>query len=472
MAEPQTTASTPPTSAGPANATPVEGAKPETPAKSEQPQAKAPDSEKKDRKQEEPESVLREVGARLQEAAANLASSHSSLSQEAVRLAQGSRDDARLNQRSYQHELAYAVQDVEKARGAPLNLSDQARTEVTRLANSAPGLENERLLDLLRSTSKLSDQKLVDDIRRVGIEVGQSANQTAPVTLSRVETLEARSRVGARTGEEQVAPTPPGEAVQPGRRDAPPRADTATSDGHVRPSGNGGPASPQIVIQEQGGSALNGMLRAMRQSGPSNTPPWEAGAQPLGERLSAFEQKLSAGKDDAAIRSAEKSGRAALDAMEGFRTGEGAVILNRINDAAKTDPNGMAGVLSEMREGGRFADLRKQFNTALNDERGASAAYDKAASALSRYGEDRKAVDQVIARRPDATNLSAKFEEMDKEIGTAARDIPSRRDGKSMMEDLGKQVTEMLQKAVDSIKSVFTGRPSDRATPSGPSPSP
>ena len=41
-----------------------------------------------------------------------------------------------------------------------------------------------------------------------------------------------------------------------------------------------------------------------------------------------------------------------------------------------------------------------------------------------------------------------------------------------MMEDLSKQVTEMLQKAVDSIKSVFTGRPSDRAAPSGPSPSP
>ena len=88
------------------------------------------------------------------------------------------------------------------------------------------------------------------------------------------------------------------------------------------------------MIQEQGGSGLNGVLRAMRQSGPSNTPPWEAGAQPLGDRLSAFEQRMSAGKDDMMLRSAEKSGRAALDAMEGFRTGEGAVILNRINDAA------------------------------------------------------------------------------------------------------------------------------------------
>ena len=470
MAEPQTAAPTPPTSPGPGNAPPGEGPKQETFVKSGQSQVKTPEGEKKDRKPEELESALREVGAKLQEAAASLPSQHGRLSQDALRAADGAADAARSNQRSFQHELAYVVQDVERARGMPLNLSDQARTEITRLANSAPGLENERLLELLRSTSKLADQKLVDDIRRAGIEIGQSTDQSAPVIRSKIETLESRSRVGARTWEDAVS-APPSEAGQPDRREAPPRGDAAATDA------NGGaasekPATTQIVIQDKGGSVLNGLLRSMRQSGPSNIPPWDAGAQPFGDRLTAFEQKMSAGKDDMTLRSAEKSGRAALDALDGFRTGEGAVILNRINDAAKTDPNGLAGVLSEMREGGRFANLRKQFNTALNDERGASAAYDKAASALSRYGEDRKAAEQVIGRRPDATNLSAKFEEMDKEIGTAARDIPSRRDGKSMLEDLSKQVTEMLQKALDGLKSIFTGRPSDRASPSGPSPSP
>jgi hypothetical protein len=143
--------------------------------------------------------------------------------------------------------------------------------------------------------------------------------------------------------------------------------------------------------------------------------------------------------------------------MEGFRNGEGAAVLNRIREAAKSDPGGMAGVLSEMREGGKFADLRQQFNTALSDERGAAAAYDRAAGALARYGEDRKAVEQVIAKRPDAANLSAKFETMDKEIGSAASDIPSRRDGKTMLDDLSKQVAEMLQRAVDSVKNLFRG---------------
>jgi len=215
---------------------------------------------------------------------------------------------------------------------------------------------------------------------------------------------------------------------------------------------------------------MNGVFRAMRGTGPANTPPWEPGAQPFGQRLAAFEEKMVQGRDDMTLRSAEKSGRAAMEAMEGFRTGEGAVVLNRIREAARSDPNGMAGVLSEMREGGKFADLRQQFNTALSDERGATAAYDKAASALARYGQDRQAVEQVIARRPDAANLSAKFETMDKEIGSAASELPSRRDGKSMIDDLGKQVAEMLQKAMDSIRNLFTRGASQGHSASGPSP--
>ena len=49
-----------------------------------------------------------------------------------------------------------------------------------------------------------------------------------------------------------------------------------------------------------------------------------------------------------------------------------------------------------MRAGGRFADLRHQFNNALETERGLAAAYDKAAAALARYGQDRVGIEQVI----------------------------------------------------------------------------
>ena len=116
-----------------------------------------------------------------------------------------------------------------------------------------------------------------------------------------------------------------------------------------------------------------------------------------------------------------------------------------------------------MREGGRFADLRQQFNVALADEKGVAQAYDKAASALGRYGQDRTTVEQVISRRPDAANLTAKFEQMDAQIGEAAGSTPSRRDGKSMIEDLAKQAAELIQRAVDAVKTAFSRQPSAEA---------
>jgi hypothetical protein len=113
-----------------------------------------------------------------------------------------------------------------------------------------------------------------------------------------------------------------------------------------------------------------------------------------------------------------------------------------------------------MREGGKFADLRQQFNNALADEKGVTASYDRAAAALARYGQDRVGAEQIIARRPDAANLFAKFEAMDREIGADASEIPSRRDGKNMLEDLSGQVAELLQRAVDSVKNLFNRGPS------------
>ena len=179
----------------------------------------------------------------------------------------------------------------------------------------------------------------------------------------------------------------------------------------------------------------------------------------MADRISGFQQRMMEGRDEIALRNAEKSGRAAMEALDGFRNGEGATIMNRIRDAARSEPGGMAAVLSEMREGGRFADLRQQFNTALADERGVAQAYDKAANALARYGQDRTAVEQVISRRPDAANLTAKFEQMDAQIGEAVGSTPSRRDGKSMIEDLAKHAAELIQRAMDAVKSAFSRQP-------------
>lgn len=192
----------------------------------------------------------------------------------------------------------------------------------------------------------------------------------------------------------------------------------------------------------------------------------------MGGRLQAFEKKLQRNKEDRALLRAEQSARAAFDALQGFRTGEAATVLSHIREAAKTDPGGMAGVLFEMRQGGRYADLRGQFNNALETRRGVTAAYDKAAAALAQYGNNRSTVDAIIAKRPDAINLSAKFEALDAEIGEAASSTPSRRDGKSMVDDLAKHIAELLSRAIDSVRSKFSRAAAAAAAPAHPGPSP
>ena len=116
----------------------------------------------------------------------------------------------------------------------------------------------------------------------------------------------------------------------------------------------------------------------------------------------------------------------------------------------------MTAVLFEMREGGRFADLRQQFNNALTDEKGFARASDQAASALGQYGQARTGIEQIISRRPDAANLSAKFEQLDAQIGEAAGTTPSRREGKNMLDDVAKQAAEIVQRAVDAVRSFLT----------------
>ncbi len=174
-------------------------------------------------------------------------------------------------------------------------------------------------------------------------------------------------------------------------------------------------------------------------------------------------------RDEATIQGAERSQRAALDALQAFQKGAGSNILTKIQDAAKSEPGGLQGVLSEMREGGRFSSLRSQFNADLALERGMSAAYDKVASSLQQYSGDRTAVEAIGARRGTGQALEARFEKMDAEIGKATAAIPSRGDGKSVLEDLGDKMREVLDRAVQAVKSAFT--PGPRAA-SSPSPSP
>ena len=376
------------------------------------------------------------------------------LAQRAETILRQGTEPGRTEQPTFRHEVAYLIQDIERFPIGQLRLTPETRTEVIRLAGAAPGLENERMLALMRSAGSIQDRELVRDIRRAGTDIGREADQNSPNARSQIESLENRVRLTAR----------PVEAA-PEAQPSDPRARTASAAMPPGQPDTAGPIPPRSAPPQRQPSrgALDTILTGLRGPSQGAGAPWDPPLTPMAERITGFQQRLMEGRDEIALRAAERSGRAAMEALDGFRNGEGATIMNRIRDAARSEPGGMAAVLAEMREGGRFADLRQQFNVALADEKGVAQAYDKAAGALARYGQDRTTIEQVISRRPDAANLTAKFEQMDAQIGEAAGSTPSRRDGKSMIEDLAKHAAELIQRAVDAVKSAFSRQPTAEA---------
>jgi hypothetical protein len=419
---------------------------------------------------------IREALDALERASKSLQEKDPALADKALDLMAQGADPVRFNQRAFQHEIAYAVQDTEKALGHQLNLAPNARSAVDRLAGSAPNLENDQMAALLRRTVEMGDPNVVHEIRRTGAEIGRQVEQNTETIRSQIDALEHKARTAPPASE--LRP-PPGEQPSAATTtETPPLSRQKQGDGPPQPeqqdqrqqqlgASRYGTADPSVYAK----TIVDGVISGIRGAfAPSGAAPWDTAPQPFGERLTVFQAKMRDAGNELGLRDAEKAGRAALDAMEGFRTGEGATVMNRIQSAARADPEGISGVLSQMREGGRYQELRQQFNSALKDETGFARAYDQAAEALAKYGEARTGVEQIIARRPDAANLAAKFQQLDAEIGEAAGSAPSRREGKSMLEDVSKQAGEIIQRAVEAVKSFFT-RSGPEASRPGPSPS-
>ena len=67
-----------------------------------------------------------------------------------------------------------------------------------RLAGTAPGLENERMQELVRGSHLLHDKSLLTDIRKMAWDIGARVEQKGPEIDSRVDALENRVRLAMR----------------------------------------------------------------------------------------------------------------------------------------------------------------------------------------------------------------------------------------------------------------------------------
>ena len=363
----------------------------------------------------------------------------------------------RRESHNYRTAIAYAVQDVDRL-GSDVRMPGSLRVELGQLASTYPGLQNQQMQALVASTLAIDNKAAVQSIRALAAEIARQPDQQTAEITSKIDALNNRVR---------LPPDVP-EAKASQSTTTTPRVDPAPPDAKAD--------QVVTVIGEQKantlepGNIMHTIMKAIRQPRPEPSDAIDKQLTPMDDRISAYNARMQTGQEDADMRRAEQAGTKALGAMKEFTDGPGAVLMTRIRDAAKADPDGMTGVLSEMRDGGRYAGLRQDLTVSLQHENFA-AAHTKAVSSVAEFGTARAEVDRFAGQRTDATAIAGRFHKLDAEIGNAASEIPGRTEGKSAADELGKRVQDVVMKAVEAVANLFN-RLRGASPSASPSPGP
>lgn len=431
-----------------------------------------------------------------------------------TQLVEQSAEPGRTGQPLFRTQVAYMLQDVEKLAGTTaVSVPAELRAELTRLAATSPGLENRQMQALVKSTPEIGDRGVIRDIRRAAASIAaMGEGQNSPQAAETVEVLENRMRLAARFSPNEASASPAVRvssavaadlldrteiseekltsaevrngtisnganaserirtAASPGdnaSEDAPPKLERRSS-----PNSPSDPATGPLPVAGKPKGLLSSIMDGVRP--PSGGPrPWEPPPAAMKMRVQSFEDALAKGRTDQHIRAAEKSGERFMQSMETFMTGPGAGVLGKIEAAASTEPGGMRAVMSEMQPGGRYASLRSEFDGALQQDRAFAASFNAVEKAAGQYGQDRLTLAADFqARKMDASQLDARFQQADAAIGEAAEKIPGRGAGQTIMAEMAEKVSEMLSKAAQRVRQLFGKEAEAGPRPASPSPAP
>jgi ABC-type transporter Mla subunit MlaD len=122
----------------------------------------------------------------------------------------------------------------------------------------------------------------------------------------------------------------------------------------------------------------------------------------------------------------------------------------------------MKEVLSEMRPGGAYENLRKEFNATLARDENFSAAYENAAGALDAFADQREKAAPILQN--GNAGLLARLEALDQQIVKASAEVPGKEAGKSNLDEALQNGREALTQAFETIRNVFS-RHSPSASP-------
>jgi len=363
-----------------------------------------------------------------------------------------------LSDQKTKQAIGEIVQDLERTQVA-VNIKPEIRNDLDTAVSNRPDLKNESIKALLKITPVLQDQKTVNQIRELANDVSGRKTQESQEITSSVAVLQNKVRLETPVDAASVATKASSQNVVQ-QQIAPQQDQTQNQQTANMIDG------VQIRLPGMAAQLLNRMV-------PDRPPTDHSKFENLADRESKYVQEtLRPRQDKREIDSTMEAGRNAVEALTALENGPGKAIMSRIKEAAKTEPDGLAGVLSEMRSGGKYADLRDQFNASMNTDKALASAYDKAAKALTLYDGKRADIGPAIARHPDATKLNQDLDKMDAAISEKTSALPSRdEEGRNALDEFAKRAAELITKAIDRVKSTVQAA-IGAVYSSSPSPSP
>ena len=431
---------------------------------------------------------------------------------------------AALDKPWFKTRVSYVVQDVERLNSTQLVMDPALRAELDKLALSLPGLRHEQLAALVRETAHLrpEDGPLAQDIRRLARSaVTGSVDISSDEGRKQVEQLAERIQA-AKAGEPTPAPvaaaadpapsapapsaapapkadpaaatpnpapaaapaepTAPGQSVMPAAAPAGPQPASAApaqpaASGRPAPTANARaadtPAQTTVNAQQvQFRGTLRDILASARPPEPTTPPPWSNEPAPLTGRLGSYEEWRADQSSNRLVTEARNAAQSAVRAVEALGNGPGSGVLSKIKQAAADDPDGLPGVMAGMQPGGKYAQLRVEFNATMTAEKAFAASYDKATSAAGQYATARQAAGDDSARRGvDPAQLEGQFTATDKAIGEGTAALPGRNDGKSMQQELAEKAAEFFRQLMERLKTAISPEQKPGVAPA-PAPSP
>ncbi|MGC9271853.1 hypothetical protein, partial [Acidiphilium sp.] len=456
--------------------------------------------------------VLDEIGKSV----ANLPgdNANAALKQRISDLGERAKQPGVLDDPAVQQKIAWAMADTERATGVRTNVGDHIRDQMLTLAVTIQGLNDPSVIRLMKYTNQLGSQNTVDQIRDFAVRIAPNkAPQVGSGDKVLLDKLEQRvldenlnqmtqrqsmsADRGARIqqGNQLDQQVRQNQTVEARAQNAPAPSETAaasagqgatqrpvvqatTANVKVTPGASTGPGWLEGIANRVKESPLfrAPAPRASNSNGAGSSTTNEPAAapaptQPAPYADTSFDHKgaVAGIERDLIVEGVTAAAVTAAQAMTSLRQMMGG-IGQKIDAAAENDPGGYANVISGMKPGGQYAELRSELDAQIQQSQGFAGTYQQATDALENYATSRVSAEQWFR------NNAVKVSELDKDLAPAEKGLfeslqktPGLTSGLSMLEEMAEKFGEAIMQIINRARTALGFGP---GMGNDPSPSP